>query len=75
MISQISIKTRLGWISAYEINGKIFKIKFGKIKKQTKSRCLNNFKGNLIKFLNKEKKHINASYELKGNKMQKKIRF
>ena len=28
MIKQISIKTKIGWISAYETNGKVFKIKF-----------------------------------------------
>jgi len=34
MIKQISIKTEFGWISAYETNGKIFRIKFGKLEKQ-----------------------------------------
>ena len=34
MIKKISIKTKLGWISAFEDGGKIFKIKFGKIKKK-----------------------------------------
>ena len=29
MIGQISIKTRVGWISVYENKGKIFQIKFG----------------------------------------------
>ena len=28
MTKQMSIKTRLGWISAYENKGKVFKIKF-----------------------------------------------
>ena len=37
MIRQISIKTWVGWISGYETNGKIFKIKFGKLRKQTSS--------------------------------------
>ena len=73
MTSQISIKTQFGWISAYEINGKIFKIKFGKTKRQIKSRPLINFKENLIKFLNKKNKHLNASYELRGSNIQKKV--
>ena len=40
MVKQISIKTKLGWVSAYESSGKIFRIKFGKLKKQTKSKIL-----------------------------------
>ena len=37
MVNAISIKTKLGWVSAYENNGKIFKIRFGKIRKQIPS--------------------------------------
>ena len=37
MIKKISIKTEFGWLSAYESGAKIFKIKFGKEKKQMKS--------------------------------------
>ena len=33
----MSIKTRFGWISAYENKGKVFKIEFAKLKKQKKS--------------------------------------
>ena len=44
MINQISTKTRFGWISAFENHGKIFKIKFCRLKKQTKSKTLENFK-------------------------------
>ena len=40
MIRQISIKTRIGWITAFENKGKIFRIKFGKLKKQKKSKIL-----------------------------------
>ena len=32
MIKQISIKTKFGWISAFEKKGKIVKVKFGKNK-------------------------------------------
>ena len=42
MINKISIKTKLGWVSAFENRGKIFKIKFGKVKKQSKNRILRN---------------------------------
>jgi len=44
MIKKISIKTEFGWISAYENNGKIFKIKFGKVKKQSQSQILKTLK-------------------------------
>ena len=46
MIKQISIKTRFGWISVFENKGKIFRIKFERLKKQTKSKILDNFKKN-----------------------------
>ena len=34
MIKQISIKTKFGWVSAYENKGKIFEIRFGRLKKK-----------------------------------------
>ena len=34
MTRQISINTRMGWISAFENEGKILRIKFGKLKKK-----------------------------------------
>ena len=58
MINKISIKTKLGWITAFEENNRIFRIKFGKIKKQTKSELLKNFKTNLSKFFNKQSIYI-----------------
>ena len=73
MIKKISIKTKLGWITAFEENNRIFRIKFGKIKKQTKSELLKNFKGNLSKFFNKQSIYIQAKYKLEGNQIQKKI--
>ena len=54
MIKKISVKTELGWVSAFENGGKIFKIKFGKIKKQSHSQVLRNFEKNLTKFFNKK---------------------
>ena len=44
MIKKISIKTKFGWISILKNKGKIFKIKFGKLKKQNRSKILSNFK-------------------------------
>jgi len=73
MINKISIKTKLGWITAFEENNRIFRIKFGKIKKQTKSELLKNFKRNLSKFFNKQSIYIQAKYKLEGNQIQKKI--
>ena len=73
MIKQISIKTKLGWISAYETNGKIFRIKFGKLKKQTKNVILENFKVNLLKFFSKKTSHIKAPHFMRGDRIQKKI--
>ena len=44
MIRQITFNTKVGWISAFENDGKIFKIKFGRLKKQKKSKILKKFK-------------------------------
>ena len=46
MIKQISIKTRVGWISVFKHKGKIYRIKFGKLKKQIKSTIPHKIKGN-----------------------------
>ena len=73
MIKQISVNTKFSWTSAYETNGKIFRIKFGKLNKQTKSIILENFKKNLLKFLDKKISYIKAPHEMKGNRIQKKI--
>ena len=73
MINQISTKTRFGWISAFENRGKIFKIKFGRIKKQTKSKTLKNFKKKLLKFFDKKISNINVPHKMVGNQIQKKI--
>ena len=73
MINQISTKTRFGWISAFENRGKIFKIKFGRLKKQTKSKTLKNFKKKLLKFFDKKISNIKTPHEMAGNQIQKKI--
>ena len=73
MINQISTKTRLGWISAFENQGKIFKIKFGRLKKQTKSKTLEIFTKKLLKFCNKKIANIEVPHEMIGNQIQKKI--
>ena len=72
MTKQISINTKLGWISAYENKGKLFKIEFKKLKEQKKSKVLINFKRKLVEFLNSKKK-IKIPHSILGNKIQKKI--
>ena len=73
MISKISIRTRVGWISVFEKEGKIFKIIFGRSKKQIKSKMLNNFKKKLLNFFKKEITHIKAPHKMNGDKVQKKV--
>jgi len=73
MVHQISIKTRVGWISAFENRGRIFKIKFGKLKKQKKSKILQNFKKNILRFFNKKTPNIKIPHKINGNQIQKKI--
>ena len=70
MTNTISIKTKFGWISVFENKGKIFKIKFGKVKKQSQSKVLKNFKKNLSKFFNKKTLDIRAPYKIEGNQIQ-----
>ena len=73
MIKKISVKTELGWISAFENKGKIFKIKIGKVKKQSQSQVLKKFKKNLIKFFKKRALNIKAPYAIQGSQIQKKV--
>ena len=72
MIKKISIQTKIGWISVFENKGKIYKIKFGKIKVQKKSITLNIFKLKLKKFFTKKTTNINIPHRMEGNKIQKK---
>ena len=73
MIKKMSVKTDFGWISAFENKGKIFQIKFGKVKKQSQSQVLKNFKKNLIKFFKKRALNIKAPYNIQGSQIQKKV--
>ena len=73
MINKISIATKMGWISVFEDNGKIFQIKFGKIKIQSKSKVLEKFKKNLFKFFKKKIFQIEIPYKTKGNPIQIKV--
>ena len=73
MIKRISIKTKFGWISAFEKKKRIYRIKFGKLNKQAHSKNLIMFKKNLFKYLNKKSTTIKASYDVRGNQIQKKV--
>ena len=43
MIRQIAIKTKFGWISAFEKKGKIYRVIFGKCKNKSLSKHLKKF--------------------------------
>ena len=73
MISQITFNTKVGWVSAFENEGKIFKVKFGRLGKQKKSKILKKFKKNLLKFFDKKVSHIKIPHKVKGNQIQKKV--
>jgi len=72
-MNRIAIKTKIGWVTAFEENNKIFQIKFGKTKKQSSTKVLKNFKKNLLKYFKKKTNFIITNYELVGNSTQKKI--
>ena len=73
MIRQISIKTKFGWISAFEKKGKIVKVKFGKTRKQLISNNLIKFKNSLNNFTTGKSKSIKSNFLIKGNPIQKKV--
>ena len=73
MTRQISIKTKFGWISAFEENGKIIKVLFGKRKNRSVSKNLIRFKKSLQKFFLRKTKKIKFNFYITGNSKQKKI--
>ena len=73
MIKQISIKTKFGWISAFEQNNKIYKVKFGKCKNKSTSNNLKKFKSSLNNFLTKKNKFLKFNTLIVGNSIQKKV--
>ena len=73
MIKQISIKTKFGWISAFEQNNKIYKVKFGKCKNKSTSNNLRKFKSSLNNFLTKKNKFLRFNTLIVGNSIQKKV--
>ena len=73
MIKQISIKTKFGWISAFEQNNKIYRVKFGKCKNRSNSTNLKKFKSSLNNFLTKKNKSFQFNILITGNSIQKKV--
>ena len=73
MIRQISIKTKFGWITAFEDKGKIIRVKFGKHKTILPSKNLKKFKSSLKKFLLKKTNFILCNIEQNGTSIQKKV--
>ena len=73
MIRQISIKTKFGWISAFEEKGIIIRVKFGKHKNKLVSKNLKKFRSILNNFLARKNKSINFKVRLKGSSIQKKV--
>tara|TARA_Y100001970_G_C14241791_1_gene865382 strand:+ start:3688 stop:4134 length:447 start_codon:yes stop_codon:yes gene_type:complete len=73
MVNSIAIKTKFGWISAFEEKGKIIKVKFGKCKNRSISKNLKKFKINLNTFFLRKTKSIKTNFLIKGNFAQKKV--
>ncbi len=73
MIKQISIKTKFGWISAFEKNNKIIRVKFGKCKNKSNSKNLKKFKLNIKNFFKKKSKLFKFQHKLTGSIIQKKV--
>ena len=71
-MNSLSVKTKFGWITAIEEKGKIIRVKFDKNKKNSNTKILINFRKSLNNYL-KKKKSIFFKYEIKGNKIQKKV--
>ena len=72
-MKSLSVKTKVGWITAVEFKGKIIRVKFEKSRKNSKSKSLNKFKKNLTKFFKNKNNLIEFNYSVKGNKIQKKV--
>ena len=72
-MKSISIKTKIGWVTAFEKGNKIFRIKFVKSKTQSNSTILKRFKKSLLKYFKNEINNIKIDYKLTANSTQKKV--
>ena len=74
MKNTISFNTKFGWISATEINKKITKIQFNKIKTSgIVTKRLKKVKKNVELYFRGKKEKINIPIYIKGNILEKKI--
>ena len=73
MMGQISIKTKFGWICAFEEKNRIISVKFGKYQNRLVSKNLKNFKVNLNNFLKRKTKFIKSSFLVRGSVTQRKV--
>ena len=73
MKKTISFRTKFGWMSAIEENGKITEIKFLKIKNVGKSLILKKLKKMINEYFSKQKTSFNLPLEINGSLLQKKI--
>ena len=69
----ISFKTKFGWMSAIEDNGKITEIKFLKTKNVGKSLILKKLKKMFNKYFSKKKTSFNLPIEINGSLLKKKF--
>ena len=72
-MNSLSIKTKFGWISAFEQRNKIVEVKFGKHKNKSVSKNLKKFRNNLINFLNRKNNTFESDFFIEGNAIQKKV--
>ena len=72
-MKKIAIKTKMGWVTAFEENNKIFQIKFIRSKNQSNTKVLKNFKKNLLKFFYKKITKIMIPHNMTGSIIQKKV--
>ena len=71
-MNSLSVKTKVGWITAIEENGKIVRVKFDRNSKNSKTKNLIKFKKSLNNYF-KKKKSIFFKYKINGNNIQKKV--
>ena len=72
-MNSLSFKTNFGWVSIFEEENKIVRIRFGKSRNSSPSKNLIKLKSNIIKFFSKRSKKIKSNFFIEGNKVQKKI--
>ena len=69
----LSIKTKFGWITAFEKKSKIIKVKFGKNKNNSINKTLKQFEDSVDKFFKMKSQSIKSNFYVEGNEIQKKV--